>query len=308
MMLWSVAFSVLAMATPEEKSPAEAVKVPLSEQCVKNLTAMPGRAKADQLAKACALVEQLPDCASENGEPIFHFDRAARPDNKDPRNILVFSLIHGDELPAGSVGRSWMERLTVVEPRNRWRVIPILNPDGWRKKTRVNARGVDVNRNFPTKDWEKAALEYWKKHTKSDPRRYPGPTGASEKETRCAIAHIEEFKPDLLLSIHTPYGVLDFDGPDITPPNFPHIPWRRLGNYPGSLGRFMWVDRAKPILTIELHQKGVAEQLDRFDRLQDITGDIAIAAEKKMLKSQQKEAKKDKPAPNKTPPQEKSSQ
>lgn len=252
----------------------------LSDLCFESMKALPGKSKLDALKTACATVAVLPACQSEKGVKIFHYDRAAKAGEKSPKKILVFSLIHGDEFPSGSVARSWMERMTTVEPRNIWRVVPILNPDGVKNKTRYNANGVDVNRNFPTKDWDPDALKYWEKNTHKDKRRYPGAKPASEKETLCAIAHIDDFNPDLILSIHTPYGVLDFDGPKIPPPSFPTIPWKNLGNYPGSLGRYMWVDRSKPILTVELHGKGVVEKLDRFDRLQDIGGDIAIKAEK----------------------------
>ena len=31
--------------------------------------------------------------------------------------------------------------------------IPCLNPDGMSKNTRTNSNGVDLNRNFPTKNW-----------------------------------------------------------------------------------------------------------------------------------------------------------
>ncbi|MGZ3711347.1 MAG: DUF2817 domain-containing protein [Bdellovibrionota bacterium] len=259
---------------------AHAADQALIDQCVQSLKALPGKSKEDALKQACASVSVLPACVSEKGVKIFHYDRPAKAGEKAPKKILVFSLIHGDEFPSGSVARSWMERMTSVEPRNIWRVVPILNPDGVKNKTRYNANGVDVNRNFPTKDWDPEALKYWEKNTHKDKRRYPGAKPASEKETLCAIAHIDDFNPDLILSIHTPYGVLDFDGPKIPPPTFPNIPWKNLGNYPGSLGRYMWVDRSKPILTIELHDKGVVEKLERFDRLQDIGGDIAIKAEK----------------------------
>lgn len=276
----------------EEAKPADANKLSLSELCVQSLKNLPGKYKEEALKKSCETAAQLEKCVSEKGVPIFHVHQDARSTEKSPKKILVFSLIHGDEFPSGSVARSWMERLTLIEPRNTWRVVPVLNPDGLKNKTRYNANGVDVNRNFPTSDWDKEALSYWEKKTKKDKRRYPGAKPGTEKETLCAIAHIDDFKPDLILSIHTPYGVLDFDGPKIMPPKYPHIPWKSLGNYPGSLGRYMWVDRSKPTLTIELANTGVAEQLEKFDRLQDITGDIAIQSEKKLKETPAKDAKK----------------
>lgn len=266
---------------------AEPVNLP--QLCEQSLKALPGKSKSEALAQICQTAQQLAGCESEKGVPIFHVDRPAlNTPGSMPKKIIVFSLIHGDEFPSGSVARSWMERLTVIEPRNSWRVVPVLNPDGVKNKTRYNANGVDINRNFPTADWHEKALVYWEKRTKKDKRRFPGKEPNSEKETRCAIAHIDDFKPDLILSLHTPYGVLDFDGPKIETPKFPLIPWKSLGNYPGSLGRYMWVDRSKPTLTIELQEKGVAEQLERFDRLQDISGDIAIKSEKKMKEAPEK--------------------
>ncbi len=261
----------------------------LSDLCVKELKKLPGKSKPKELEAACAEVKQLPGCESVNGVPIFYYERKGNGSSKQPaHNILTFALIHGDEYPSGSVARSWMERLTTIEPRNNWRIVPILNPDGVKKHTRMNAHGIDINRNFPTNDWVADAVKYWTEKTKKDRRRYPGETGGSEPETKCAMAHIEDFAPNLVLSIHTPYGVLDFDGPGIKFPSFSAIPWRSLGNYPGSLGRFLWVDRSKPTLTIELKSSGVEKQLEKFDQLQDISGDLAIRSEQKIKEQNKK--------------------
>ncbi len=271
--------------TPPPTKPEQS----LAELCVASLKSLPGKTKEAALVEACKDAAAINGCVSTKGIPIFHVDHQSTA--KDARKILVIALIHGDEFPSGSVARSWMERLSSIPTRNHWRIIPVLNPDGVKNKTRYNANGIDLNRNFPTKDWDQQALKYWAQKMKKDKRRYPGEKAASETETRCAMAEIEDYKPDLILSIHTPYGVLDFDGPKIEIPKFAHIPWKSLGNYPGSLGRYMWVDRSKPILTIELQEKGVTEQLTKYDQLQDISGDIAIRSEK-VIQKQQKEIPK----------------
>lgn len=243
--------------------------IKLDELCVKSLKPFAGKFDEKILAQACAKVELMPDCHSVEQVPIFHYNKAGI--KKDAANILVMSLIHGDETPAGSVGRFWMERLESIEPRNSWRVIPILNPDGVKRKTRTNANKVDINRNFPTKDWSEKALLYWERDTMKNPRRFPGLESASEPETKCAVKHIEDFKPDFIVSIHTPLKVLDYDGPKVKPPKFDYLPWKSLGHFPGSIGRYMWSERKIPVLTMEL-KEDLPNSNDPWIQLQDIIG------------------------------------
>lgn len=224
------------------------------------------------LEKACQSVQVLEGCQSVKGLPIVHFDRLGS--DKSKKRILVFSLIHGDEAGAGTLIRYWMERLTEIDPRNDWRLVPILNPDGYKAKTRVNANKVDLNRNFPTQDWAAEAQSYWKKNTSSNPRRFPGDVAGGEPEVQCALKHIEQYKPEFVVSIHTPLGVLDFDGPKVKPPSFSYLPWKSLGHYTGSLGRFLWAERKVPTLTTEL-RPGFPTSFQAFDDLQDILGQLA---------------------------------
>ncbi len=257
---------------------AYAENKPISDLCLEQLKSLPGAVNEAELKAVCAKVVQMDGCVSFEGTPIYHFEKAGT--DKRPKRIFAKALIHGDENLSGSVARAWMLRLQKIDPRNTWRVIPVTNPDGWHKNTRTNARGVDLNRNFPTKDWTKEALNYWKKRMKSDPRRYPGTEGESEVETKCLIKQFEDFKPDFLISVHIPLGVLDFDGPKVSnPPAFKPLPWQSLGNFPGSLGRYMWADRKVPVLTIELKGNEDLKKLEAFDRLQDISGTIAIQAD-----------------------------
>lgn len=217
----------------------------------------------------CQQGQVLPSCQSRHGTRIPHFDSGHR---TGVDKILVFALIHGDEPLAAQIALKWIERLSKLQnPRNDWRIVPVLNPDGYWARTRMNADGVDLNRNFPSKNWLGHALEYWQQRTHKNPRRYPGPSPASEPETLCAIQQIEDFHPDFIISVHAPYGVLDFDGPEsIRFPPYRPLRWHSLGTYPGSLGQYMWKDKNVPVLTIELKNKLVDPAT-----IQDLIGGFA---------------------------------
>jgi murein peptide amidase A len=218
--------------------------------------------------------ENFPECMSVKERPISHFDFLAREDGLKKR-ILVVGGIHGDEEDSYGLSMQWLQRLQRIgRPSNTWRVIPLLNPDGKINKTRSNAHNVDLNRNFPTKDWEELALSLWEKKLHSNPRRYPGAKAGSEPEVRCLMKHIEDFRPDLVVSIHTPYGQFDFDGPLDKRPISKLLPWKRIGTFPGSLGRYLWDERKIPVLTIELKPDTLHKHLGELLKIQDAISDL----------------------------------
>jgi hypothetical protein len=186
--------------------------------------------------------------------------REFKPEYKSAARVLVVGGIHGDELTAVSVVFRWLELLQQPGydgPPFHWRVVPVLNPDGLLAKppTRVNARGVDLNRNFPTHNWSSEAPRYWKVSTKRDPRRFPGNAPASEPESRWLHDEITRFKPDVIVSVHAPFDVLDFDGPQTgveMPARFGRLHLNRVGVYPGSLGNFGGLKEGIPVVTLEL--------------------------------------------------------
>lgn len=268
--------------------PTRTLNPQLIQNCLTDLKKLPGKFDLEKLKSICSEVEQLPSCTSVKGKSIYHFDRIV--EGKHPIKILVFALIHGDEPISGGVVRSWMERLVDLSPRNNWRIIPILNPDGFNRFTRTNVNGVDLNRNFPSQHWDKEVQNYWRKTKKKDPRYYPGSSSASEPETRCAIKHIETFEPNFIISIHTPLGLLDLDGPEVDIPKNASFPWSKLGNYPGSLGRYMWRDNQTPVLTIELKGPEFLTNIEQIDRLQDLSGLLARMANQKQKEGTEKDA------------------
>lgn len=197
-----------------------------------------------------ALLEASP-AKSVKGRTIF--TRDVQPDQARLR-VLVIGGIHGDELSSSSVALHWIRLAQAAPAQTHWRFIPALNPDGLfgRPARRVNANGVDLNRNFPTPNWEHDAAIYWEHRTRRDPRRWPGKQPLSEPETRFLHEEIQRFKPNLIVSIHAPYGVLDFDGPIEPPRRLGRLHLEQVGVFPGSLGNYGGVQKGMPVVTIEL--------------------------------------------------------
>lgn len=168
--------------------------------------------------------------------------------------VLVIGGIHGDEFSSAAVALHWIGLATQLPADVHWRFIPVLNPDGLMNKpaSRVNAHGVDLNRNFPTPNWARDAKVYWEQRTGKDPRRWPGPQPLSEPESRFLHDEMTRFKPNLIVSIHAPYGVLDFDGPTVPPTKLGRLYLDQVGIYPGSLGNYGGVHKGMPVVTIEL--------------------------------------------------------
>jgi protein MpaA len=213
--------------------------------------------KLPNLSRAVCETAQLADSngRSVQGTPLYLRDVGE--DNARLR-VLVIGAIHGDELSSASVALHWI-RLAAEEKMDlpqtvHWRFVPVLNPDGLlaHPPKRTNAHGVDLNRNFPTPNWERDASIYWNKRTGKDPRRWPGPKPISEPESRFLHDQMQSFKPHLIVSIHAPYGVLDFDGPSVPPSRLGRLYLDQVGIFPGSLGNYGGVHKGVPVVTIEL--------------------------------------------------------
>lgn len=193
---------------------------------------------------------------SVRGTPLYVRDL---PDPQARLRVLVVGAIHGDELSAASLAFHWLAHAQQqpgpqLPQAVHWRFIPLLNPDGAlsHPPRRTNASGVDLNRNFPTLNWERDARTYWEKRTRRDPRRWPGPKPLSEPESRFLHQQMESFRPHLVVAVHAPYGVLDFDGPTVPPSRLGRLYLDQVGIFPGSLGNYGGIQKKVPVVTIEL--------------------------------------------------------
>ncbi len=210
------------------------------------------------------------DGRSVRGVPLW--TRDVLPAAGAPRfKVLLLGGIHGDELASVTLAFDWIARSHAAQGQAplgakagatsaptmanvAWRFVPLLNPDGLlhAPSTRVNANGVDLNRNFPTADWARDAQPYWVQRTKRDPRRFPGTQPLSEPESRWLLKQIDLFHPDLIVSVHAPYGLLDFDGPPPAPNRLGSLQLDPVGVYPGSLGNYGGLVKQVPVMTLEL--------------------------------------------------------
>ena len=213
--------------------------------------------KLPNVSPALCEAAQLQDMQAKSVQGRTIWGRDVRASDAKLR-VLVLGGIHGDEMSSSSMVFHWIAfaGLPVADmPRPvEWRFIPSLNPDGLfaTPSRRVNAHGVDLNRNFPTPNWARDAKVYWENRTRRDPRRWPGNTPLSEPESRFLHEQMDSFKPNLIVSIHAPYGVLDFDGPSVPPSNLGRLYLDQVGIFPGSLGNYGGIHKGVPVVTIEL--------------------------------------------------------
>ena len=162
----------------------------------------------------CAGIDWKISGNSVLGRPLVYTELG----NLSSKNVtLIFSTIHGDEITPLYIAIQLAHFLRNKNKTLDAKVIlaPLVNPDGFfhSPKTRVNARGVDINRNFSTQDWNEKAWMTWKNKYRSDPRRFPGPFSSSEPETLFQENLIASIKPQKILAIHSPLDFLDYVGP-----------------------------------------------------------------------------------------------
>jgi murein peptide amidase A len=197
--------------------------------------------------------------------------------NKAPLGrVLLIGGIHGDEFSSVSVVFKWMEILNRHHSGLfHWRFVPAANPDGLlkEKSQRQNYNGVDLNRNFPSADWESQAHTYWVDVAQRNPRRHPGPAQASELETQWLVKQIEMFRPDVIVSMHAPFHLVDYDGPPSGPEKLGGLYLRELGVYPGSLGNYAGIGLNLPVVTVELKSAGIMPRNSEIHRMwRDLVG------------------------------------
>ena len=205
---------------------------------------------------------------------VFGDENAHKTDKKDC--TMFFCGVHGDETTTIKFCFDLIDTLLVKPPAyfhdKLVVVVPLVNPDGFfaDAPSRTNHRGVDINRNFPTNDWNKSALKLWDKKFKKNKRRFPGHHAMSEPETVFHVNIIKRYKPTKIVSLHSPLSFVDYDGPGDFKKDTNKVGTEasnlllqmsesskkfRISNYPffpGSLGNWAGNERDIPTYTLEL--------------------------------------------------------
>lgn len=169
---------------------------------------------------------------------------------------MVIGVVHGDE----PQGEYLVNRYISEYEKEGVLFIPCLNPDGMLLGTRTNANEVDLNRNFPTKNWVLGERDKY----------FGGESPASEVETRFLVDVIEKYKPSAIVTLHTPYKIVNYDGPAETLAQmisevFGYPVEASIGYpTPGSFGTYAGVERQIPTITLEMDEEVEVEELYPF--------------------------------------------
>lgn len=140
---------------------------------------------------------------SVRGRPI----RAHRLGTPGGKVVLAVGNSHGDEPGGLAITFHLRHRAVIPEGLDVW-VIDTMNPDALAARSRLNARSVDVNRNFSTADWVRSGR---------GTRNYSGWGAGSEPETRAMMTFIRAIRPKVAVWWHQPDGVIDLQATAANP-------------------------------------------------------------------------------------------
>ncbi len=125
-----------------------------------------------------------------------------------PCDLLIIAGIHGEESDTTITLSRALRSVAHLAPSLS--LVLCANPDGAAMGTRGNANGVDLNRNFPTDDWQATPTTCrWHYDQTETTEIHTGSAPGSEAETQILISLISRLRPTTVLSLHGPIGCID---------------------------------------------------------------------------------------------------
>ncbi len=175
------------------------------------------------------------------------------------KKILIIGVFHGDEWQGEYFINSYLKN-SKKPKKNEVYYIPRLNNNTERK----NKRGVDLNRNFPTKNWIKSENNDY----------FGGEKPNSEIETKFLVDLIDKNDFSAIITLHAPYKVINYDGPalELAQKIQKFINYKITSDIgyptPGSFGTYCGIERNIPTITLEIDEDENIENLkNKFHKL-----------------------------------------
>jgi protein MpaA len=248
----------------------------------------------------CSKIDWSFSHRSEQGNPLVYWVFENTPATASPNAVkdttVLFGGVHGDE-PSGIYVllkfAAELKQNPNLAQHHRVIIAPLVNPDGFFANTRANANSVDLNRNFPTKDWTQRAHALWKKRRWGNPQHFPGKQAGSEMGTQFQMFLLEKFNPDKLFSLHSPLDFVDYDGPGATKKKSALSTAEKKAQelavlfakktkntrvvnyqfYPGSLGNYAGNERNIPTITLEFSSSNPKAAVKHWN---DVTNALTV--------------------------------
>ena len=164
-------------------------------------------------------------------------------------SVLIIGCFHGDE----PQGEYLIERYLDKKPDTNIVFIPCLNKYGTKN-------GIRTNENFPTQNWEKTEKNEF----------FGGEEPASEIETRFVMETVEKYKPRLILTLHAPYKIVNYDGDALVAANaiskIIGYPVEESIGYPtpGSFGTWAGVEKEVEVQLLQEPVFKIFEMLEKY--------------------------------------------
>ena len=125
-----------------------------------------------------------------------------------PVDLLVFASIHGDESDTTVVLSEALRSIAPGGLKNP--AVLCATPDGALRGTRCNARGVDLNRNWPTANWSPEPILY-RGHgqQRQEIELGAGATPGSEPEAAALLDLVRRMRPRSVIALHAPLACVE---------------------------------------------------------------------------------------------------